>query len=69
MTDKILKSTDFKTAEVFDCGLDNRDPQRGYRKSRPVQNTEIFQMLAGNDRLEKLDMPTLTPVQDASKDR
>lgn len=47
MTDKILKSADFKQAEVFDCGLDNRDPQRGYRKSRPVEKTEIAQMLDG----------------------
>ena len=48
MTDKILKATDFKTAEVFDCGLDNRDPQRGYRKARPVQNTEIAKMIEGS---------------------
>ena len=48
MTDKILKATDFKTAEVFDCGLDNRDPQRGYRKARSVQNTEIAKMIEGN---------------------
>ncbi|MBR6411723.1 MAG: hypothetical protein IKS41_00995 [Alphaproteobacteria bacterium] len=41
MTDKILTSNDFKTAEVFDCGLDNRDPQRGYRKSRFFDNMAL----------------------------
>ena len=50
MTDKILKTTDFATekTQVFDCGLDNRDPQRGYRKARSVQNTEIAKMIEGN---------------------
>ena len=61
MTDKILKASDFKTAEVFDCGLDNRDPQRGYRKSRPVQDTEIAKMLDGNS--------ISVPTQDLGKDR
>ena len=61
MTDKILKATDFKTAEVFDCGLDNRDPQRGYRKARPVQNTDIFKMLDGNG--------ATLPTQDLGKER
>lgn len=61
MADKILKSADFKTAEVFDCGLDNRDPQRGYRKSRSVQETEIAKMLDGNS----ISLPT----QDLGKER
>jgi len=61
MTDKILKASDFKTAEVFDCGLDNRDPQRGYRKARSVQNTEIANMLDGNT--------ASIPTQDLGKER
>ena len=60
MTDKILKTTDFKTAEVFDCGLDNRDPQRGYRKARPVQNTEIAKMIEGS---------TSRPTQELGNER
>ena len=61
MTDKILKASDFKTAEVFECGLDNRDPQRGYRKSRSVKDTEIAKMLDGNSMS--------VPTQDLGKDR
>ena len=61
MAYKILKAADFKTAEVFDCGLENRDPQRGYRKARPVQNTDIAKMLDGNT--------VAVPTQDLGKER
>ncbi|MDY6407691.1 MAG: hypothetical protein SPL08_03190 [Pseudomonadota bacterium] len=61
MTDKVLKASDFKSAEVFDCGLDNRDPQRGYRKSHPVQGTEIAKLLDGNS--------ASFPTQDLGKER
>ena len=42
---KTLTVADFKDAIVYDCGLENRDPQRGYRKEIPVQETPLIRML------------------------
>ena len=49
MTDKkTLTVADFKDAIVYECGLENRDPQRGYRRETPVRETELFRMLENN---------------------
>ena len=46
MTDKkTLTVADFKNATVYSCGLENRDPQRGYRRETPVQETPIAAIL------------------------
>jgi len=57
---KRLTVADFKDATVYSCGLDNRDPQRGYRKEVPVQESLIAGLVkaqetvrtpeAGNER-------------------
>ena len=42
---KTLTVADFKDATVYSCGLENRDPQRGYRKEAPVQETSLAGMI------------------------
>ena len=65
MTDKTLKSSDFATekTQVFDCGLDNRDPQRGYRRAYYLSDKlEFLRIFEG--KFEKN-----VPAQDLSKER
>jgi len=42
---KTLTVADFKDAMVYSCGLENRDPQRGYRKEGPVQESPVAALL------------------------
>jgi len=63
MTDETSRLAKFKTpgVYVYGCGVDNRDPQRGYRKPVPVQDTEIAKMLNENN--------ISVPTQDLGKER
>ena len=40
-----LKSSEFKAAQAYPCGYENRDAVNGYRKEVPVQETPIAKML------------------------
>ena len=40
-----LKHTNFTNATVYPCGLDNQDPERGYPREVPVQETPIAKMV------------------------
>ena len=58
---KTLSVADFKEAAVYGCGLENRDPQRGYQKAVPVQETPIAAILNAKEAVVR------TP--DLEKDR
>ena len=66
MTDKILKSSDFATTntQVFDCGLENRDPQRGYRRAYYVSDSKLEFLKRLEEKFE-MDIP----AQDLGKER
>lgn len=40
-----LKSSEFKTAQAYPCGYENRDAENGYQKEVPVQETPIAKMI------------------------
>ena len=51
-----LKHTNFTNATVYPCGLDNRDPERGYPREVPVQDTSISKMVANTAQQLPRDM-------------
>ena len=40
-----LKSSEFKTAQAYPCGYENRDAVNGYQKDVPVQETPVAKMI------------------------
>lgn len=48
-----LKSGEFKTAQAYPCGYENRDAENGYRKEVPVQETPIAKMINNAEALPR----------------
>lgn len=44
-----LKSSEFKTAQAYPCGYENRDAENVYRKEVPVRETPIAKMIANTE--------------------
>ena len=40
-----LKSSEFKTAQAYPCGYENRDAVNSYQKDVPVQETPIAKII------------------------
>ena len=45
-----LKSSEFKTAQAYPCGYENRDAVNGYRKEVPVQETPIAKIIDDSNK-------------------
>jgi len=52
---KTLTVADFKNATVYSCGLENRDPQRGYRREVPVQESPIATLISDRSAVRTPD--------------
>ena len=53
---KQLKSSEFKTAQAYPCGYENRDAVNGYRKEVPVQETPVAKMIDNADKVLPRDI-------------